>query len=155
MAPSGRQRCMSVLAMSHVKDMHHLDDVTLSQSRGGMSHMMSVDRVAAKPPLPFLLLALFPSSGVAGMVMNIILQLCTSTSAPFNPHFPYLFYTSLPTWFSVFHSVCFLVIVHLILAAKSLSPKNVTIDLPTVFRKPRTVVAVIVARMHGIPNTYT
>ena len=111
---------------------------------GVMSHMMSVGRVAAKPPIRFLLFRLFPSSGVAGMVMNIILQLCTSTSAPFNPHFPYLFYTSLPIWFSVFLYVCFLVLMHLtiILAAKSVSPKNVTIDWPTVFRKPRTVVAI-------------
>ena len=33
---------------------------------------------------------------------------------PLTPHFPYLFYTSLSTWFSVFLSISFLVLAHLI-----------------------------------------
>ena len=37
----------------------------------------------------------------------------SSKSPSFNPHFPYLFYTTLATWFSVFFSVAFVVMVHL------------------------------------------
>ena len=62
--------------------------------------------------LPPLLLALFPSSGVAGMVGPIECHSSTSTCPVHppssTPHFPYIFYTSFfppgffPTWFSVF-----------------------------------------------------
>ena len=38
---------------------------------------------------------------------------CPVRPPPLTPHFPYLFYTSLSTWFSVFPSVSFLVLVHL------------------------------------------
>ena len=38
---------------------------------------------------------------------------CPVRPPPLMPHFPYLFYTSLSTWFFVFLSVSFLVLVHL------------------------------------------
>ena len=52
----------------------------------------------------FLLLGLFSSSGVAGMVMNIILPLYP-VQCILLLYFPYLCYTSPSTWFSVFLSV--------------------------------------------------
>ena len=59
-----------------------------------------------------LLLGLFPPSRVARIVTNIILTLsCPVLSSSFNPHVPYLFYTSLSNWFSVF--VFFMALVHL------------------------------------------
>ena len=48
-----------------------------------------------------LLLALFASSGVVGIALNITV-----------PLFPYLFYTSRSAWFSTFVSVSFLGLVH-------------------------------------------
>ena len=54
--------------------------------------------------LLYFLLGLFSSSGVAGMVLNIILHIVLSITSSYNP-LSYLFYTSLSTWFSVFLSV--------------------------------------------------
>ena len=47
-----------------------------------------------------LLLGLLPSSGVAAMLLNIVLS--CPVHHPLAPYFPYLFYASLATWFSVF-----------------------------------------------------
>ena len=65
--------------------------------------------------LSFLLLfGLFSSSGVAGMVMNSILQLCPVQYVLLGtgtPHFPYTsLLQSLSTWCSVFLSISFLVL---------------------------------------------
>ena len=58
--------------------------------------------------LLLLLLGLLPSSGDAGMgTIIIILTLSPVHYILVLPHFPYLFYTSLSTWFSVFLSRLF------------------------------------------------
>ena len=58
--------------------------------------------------LLFFSLGFPPSSGVGGMDWISCFHLVlSSTSSSFTRYFPYLFYTSLSTWFSVFLSVSF------------------------------------------------
>ena len=86
---------------------NHCSVVTKYCSRS--SHRSSMFRIL----LLLLLPGLSPSSGVAGVVVNIILPLCPVQFVLLLQRHTFLFYTSLPTWFSVFLSVSFLALVHL------------------------------------------
>ena len=75
-----------------------------------MQNTFHVNNVICSTPL----LRLFPSSGVAEMVSDFSSTLSCPIRPPhLTPHFPYLFYKNISIWFSVFLSVCFLVLVHL------------------------------------------
>ena len=80
----------------------HLTDTESDHQAGQVGH-----------GTPFSSPQAFPSSGVAGMVSNFCLLFCPVqySRPPLTPRFLYLFNTSLSTWFSVFLSVSFLVLV--------------------------------------------
>ena len=83
--------------------------------------------------LLLLLLRLFPSSGVTGIVgykYNSSTLSCPIRPPPITKHFPYLFFMRLSAWFSVSRSVSFLVLLHLTFFLLSMYPSSLHLTCP-------------------------